>query len=100
MRFINYCSGFQGKQFLDDDYWWDFFYGLKPNKTHDIYIRFTSSPKGYKSPQIVVLKYSLILYEDPEHDQDYSGIEMLESLRDAITLKLLKLGFNITEDNV
>lgn len=75
-------------------------YVLKPNKTHDIYIRFTSSPKVYKSPQIVVLKYSLILYQYPEHDQDYSGLEMLDSLPDAIVLKLLKLGFKITEDNV
>ena len=100
MPFINYCSKFQGKQSLDDGYWWDFFYGLKPNKTHDIYIRFTSSPKGYKSPQVVVLKYSLILYEDPEHDQGYSGLEMLESLPGAITLKLLRLGFEITENNV
>ena len=99
MPFINYCSEFQGKQFLDDEYWWDFFYGLKPNKTHHIYIRFTSSSKEYKSSHIVVLKYSLMLYQDPEDDQDYSGLEMLDSLRDAITLKLLKLGFNITEDN-
>ena len=82
---------------LDDDYRWDFFYGLKPNRIHHIYIRFTSTPKEYKSPQIVVLKYSLIFYED---DQDYSDLEMLDSVRDAITLKLLKLGFNITEDNI
>ena len=70
------------------------FYGLKSNKTYDVYIWFISSPKQSKSPQIVVLKYSLILYEN---DQDYSGLEMLDSFSDAITLKL---GFNIREDNV